>query len=48
MSTLFPTNAYVMEAEIGLSGYEDFVYAVLHADDRTPDPVAYWQIIENE
>lgn len=48
MSTLFPTNAYAMEAEMGLSEYEDFVYAALHADDRTPDPVAYWQKIERE
>ncbi len=48
MSTLFPTNAYAMEAEMGLSEYEDFVYAALHADDHTPDPVAHWQKIEKE
>ncbi len=48
MSTLFPTNAYAMEAEMGLSGYEDFVYAALHADDRTPDPVAYWQKLRRQ
>lgn len=46
MSTLYPTNAYAMEAEMGLEDYEDFVYGAMHADDATPDPVAYWQGVE--
>jgi aminopeptidase len=48
MSTLFPTNAYAMEAEMGLAEYQDFVYRALHADEDTPDPVAYWQRVERE
>jgi aminopeptidase len=48
MSTLFPTQAYAMEAEMGFEEYQDFVYAALHADENTPDPVAYWQGVERE
>ena len=46
MSTLFPTQAYAMEAEMGFQEYQDFVFAACHADDNTPDPVAYWQGVE--
>jgi len=46
MSTLFPTQAYAMEAEMGFQEYQDFVFAACHADDDTPDPVAYWQGVE--
>jgi aminopeptidase len=48
MSTLFPTAAYAMEAEMGLNEYEDFVFRACHADDNTIDPVAYWQGVERE
>jgi aminopeptidase len=46
--TQFPTQAYAMEAEMGLQEYEDFVYSACHADEGTPDPVAYWQSVEKE
>ncbi|HEX9029698.1 MAG TPA: aminopeptidase [Anaerolineales bacterium] len=48
MSTLFPTRAYAMEADMGFEEYQDFVYRACHADDDTPDPVAYWQGVERE
>jgi aminopeptidase len=31
-----------------LEGYRDFVYRACHADEDTPDPVAYWQGIQRE
>ena len=43
MSTQFPTSAYAMEADMGDEEYKDFFYAAIHADQDTPDPVAYWQ-----
>ena len=48
MSTLFPTPAYAMEAEMGVDEYEDFFYRACHADEGTPDPVAYWQGVKQE
>ena len=39
--TLFPTNAYAQDAEMGLSEYEDFVYSACLPDIE--DPVGYWQ-----
>ncbi len=48
MSTLFPTRAYAMEAEMGFQEYQDFVFRACHADLDTPDPVAYWQGIQRE
>jgi aminopeptidase len=48
MSTIFPTNAYAMEAEMGMEEYRDFFYGAVHADDGTPDPVAYWNGIRAE
>jgi len=48
MSTLYPTQAYAMEAEMGFDEYQDFVFRAMHADEGTPDPVAYWQWIEQE
>jgi aminopeptidase len=48
MSTLFPTPAYAMEAEMGVAEYEDFFYRAIHADEGTPDPVAYWQGVKQE
>jgi aminopeptidase len=48
MSTIFPTDAYAMEAEMGLGAYQDYFYRAVHADEDTPDPVAYWQGIKAE
>ena len=48
MSTLFPTPAYAMEAEMGVAEYEDFFFRACHADAGTPDPVAYWQGVKQE
>ena len=48
VSTLYPTNAYAMEAGMGFGEYQDFVYRALHADDSTPDPVAHWQGIKSK
>lgn len=43
MSTMFPTQAYAMEADMGLEEFQDFAYRASHADDATPDPVAFWK-----
>lgn len=43
VSTLFPTQAFAMEAEMGWNAYQDFVFQACHVDDATPDPVMYWQ-----
>jgi aminopeptidase len=40
VTTLFPTAALAMEAEMGLHEYEDFVYKACKAD--LDDPVAAW------
>jgi aminopeptidase len=48
MSTLYPTNAYAMEAEMGFEEYKDFVYRACHADVDTVDPVAYWQGVQRD
>ncbi len=41
VGTLFPTNAYAQDAEMGLSEYEDFVYGACLPD--MDDPVGYWR-----
>jgi aminopeptidase len=46
--TQFPTQAFAMEAEMGIQEYENFVYKACHADEGTPDPVAFWEGIERE
>jgi aminopeptidase len=43
ISTQYPTMAYAMEAEMGFNEYQDFFYSACHADDQTPDPVAFWK-----
>lgn len=48
MSTQYPTNAYAMEAEMGLEEYQDFFYRACHADEDTADPVAYWQNVKQQ
>ena len=46
--TQYPTEAYAKEAGMPFKEYEDFVYAACHADDNTPDPVAYWEEVERQ
>jgi aminopeptidase len=46
MSTLFPTRAYAMEADMGFEEFQDFVFGACHADDQTADPVAFWQSVK--
>lgn len=48
MSSQFPTPAYAMESEMGFQEYQDFFYQACHADDATPDPVAYWLGVEQK
>jgi aminopeptidase len=48
VSTLYPTNAYAMEAGMGLGEYENFVYRAMHADESTADPVAHWQQVKQQ
>lgn len=48
VSTLYPTAAYAMEADMGLLEFEDFVFGACHANATTPDPLAYWQGIKRE
>lgn len=48
MSTLYPTQAYAMEAEMGIEAYQDFFFQACHVDDDTPDPVSHWQAIQGE
>jgi aminopeptidase len=48
VTTLFPTTAYAMEAEMSYSSFEDFVYRACHADEETPDPAAYWRGVEDQ
>jgi len=46
VSTLYPTNAFAMDAEMSLREYEDFVFRACHADEDTLDPVAFWDDVE--
>jgi aminopeptidase len=46
VSTLYPTNAFAMEAEMSLREYQDFVFRACHADDETIDPVKSWKEVE--
>ncbi|MGD2155241.1 MAG: aminopeptidase [Anaerolineales bacterium] len=48
VSTLYPTAAYAMEAEMGILEFEDFVFSACHADPATSDPVSYWQGVKLE
>jgi len=48
MSTLFPTPAYAMEAEMGVEEYQSFFFQACHADEATPDPVAYWMNVQTD
>lgn len=48
MSTIYPTAAFAQDAEMGTPEFQDFFYRACHADEDTPDPVAYWQNIQQE
>jgi aminopeptidase len=48
MSTIFPTHAHAVEAEMGYEAFKDFFFRACHADPDTADPVAYWQGVEKE
>jgi aminopeptidase len=43
VSTLYPTMAYAMEAEMGWNEYQDFVYNACNVGDEVDDPVKIWQ-----
>lgn len=44
--TIFPTNAYAQDADMGLSEYEDFVYGACVPDFQ--DPIGYWRRFSDE
>jgi aminopeptidase len=46
MSTLFPTHAYAMEAEMGFEAYQDFFFRACYTDPETADPVARWRQVQ--
>lgn len=46
VTTLFPTEAYAVEAGMSLEEFEDFVYKAVHATDK--DPVKYWKNVQKE
>jgi aminopeptidase len=49
LTTLFPTTAFAMEANMSLKEFEDFVYKACLADGSIEDPIAAWtQIRENQ
>lgn len=48
MSTIYPTQAYAMEAELGYEEFRDFFFSACHTDDATPDPVAHWQQVKQD
>jgi aminopeptidase len=48
VSTQYPTPAYAMDAEMGSAAYTDYFYKACHADEATPDPVAYWKSVRSE
>jgi len=48
MSTIYPTQAYAMEAELGYEEFRDFFFSACHTDDATPDPVAHWQQVKKD
>lgn len=48
VSTQYPTEAYAMEADMGINAYQDFFYQACHADVATPDPIAHWKKVQLE
>lgn len=43
VSTLYPTQALAMEAEMGWNEYQNFVFNACHVSDSTGNPVEYWE-----
>jgi aminopeptidase len=48
VSTLYPTEAFAMEANMSTHEFENFVYKACHADSQTPDPIAFWQDVKTK
>ncbi len=48
VSTLFPTPAYAMEADMSFEEFQDFAFNACHAGTDSSDPVAYWQSVHAE
>jgi aminopeptidase len=48
MSTIFPTHAHAVEADMGYEAFADFFFRACHADAGTADPVAYWHGVQKE
>jgi aminopeptidase len=46
--TQFPTEAYARDAGMTFEEYQNFLYGACHADENTPDPVAYWAGIRDQ
>lgn len=46
--TQTPTEGYAQEAGMSLTEYTDFLFSACHADENTPDPVAYWENIRKK
>jgi aminopeptidase len=46
VATLYPTNAYAQDAEMGLAEFEDYVYSATYSDKE--DPVKEWKRIHDE
>lgn len=43
-TTMTPTRAYAMQADMGFEAYKDFFYKAVHALEK--DPVKYWEAIQ--
>ncbi len=46
VSSMYPTPAYAMEAEMSVQDFTDLFFRACHSDDGTPDPLAYWKEVE--
>lgn len=46
MSTLCPTQAYAMEADMGFEEFQDYFYRGCYANAEIADPVAEWRKIQ--
>jgi aminopeptidase len=44
VTTLYPTEGFAREAEMGLKEFEDFVFRACHADEV--EPVTFWKKVE--
>jgi aminopeptidase len=48
MSTIFPTHAHSVDAEMGYETFKDFFFRASHADPETKDPIKSWQRVEEQ